>query len=464
MNAPLRVVFYAVNGTGVGHVTRLLSIARWLRRYAAALGRKIECWFLTSSEADSLVFSEGFAAFKIPSKTIVAETGIDRIAYRALAKQWIWHTLALLRPDLLVVDTFPRGSFGELLGALDLCRNKAFVYRPVRNEVAARADFQSMLPLYDLLLVPEVDAPVLAPKAMQSSIVHVGTVLSRERWELTPREEARKQLGISPEQRCVYISAGGGGAPEVSQHLAAAVHAFASDPRFSVVVGSGPLYRGPPLRGVTTMSGAAAEWSLAFDVAVAAAGYNTYGELMFAGVPTVFLPQSKLADDQGARAQHAVDAGAAVLLEDLSQIRQAAMTLMARAGASEAARSLVPENGARNAAAELLRLVVPPRDVDVVESTLDDALMASLPRATELDILRLARRLARGCEDDMAEAIEATRRLFALAFESTEGASMTSTELRRAIEAVSMAGAEPASIKKRAAAVAKTLGLQKPRS
>ena len=28
----LRVVCYAVNGTGVGHVTRLLAIARWLRR------------------------------------------------------------------------------------------------------------------------------------------------------------------------------------------------------------------------------------------------------------------------------------------------------------------------------------------------------------------------------------------------------------------------------------------------
>src|SRR6185369_13929723 len=106
-----------------------------------------------SSEAEALVFSEGFAAFKIPSKTIVAETGIDRTAYVALAKQWIWHTLGLLRPDLLVVDTFPRGSFGEMLGALDLCRHAAFVYRPVKPEVAARPDFQAMLGVYDLLLV-----------------------------------------------------------------------------------------------------------------------------------------------------------------------------------------------------------------------------------------------------------------------------------------------------------------------
>ena len=83
----LRVVCYAINGTGVGHLTRLLAIARWMRRYAAALGKKIEIWFLTSSEADGLVFAEGFAAFKVPSKTIVSEAGIDRTTYLALAKQ-----------------------------------------------------------------------------------------------------------------------------------------------------------------------------------------------------------------------------------------------------------------------------------------------------------------------------------------------------------------------------------------
>ena len=27
----LRIVLYSVNGTGLGHVTRLLAIARWLR-------------------------------------------------------------------------------------------------------------------------------------------------------------------------------------------------------------------------------------------------------------------------------------------------------------------------------------------------------------------------------------------------------------------------------------------------
>ena len=406
----LRVVCYAVNGTGVGHITRLLAIARWLRRYAAALDQKLEIWFLTSSEADGLAFAEGFAAFKIPSKTIVAEVGIDRTTYVALAKQWVWHTLGLLRPDLLIVDTFPRGSFGELLGALDLCRHTAFVYRPVRREVAGRPDFQAMLPLYDLVLVPEKSAPVIVPPQVEGRLLHVGPVLGRERWELLPREVARAQLGVPARARCVYVSAGGGGDRDARALIEGTVRALAADEAIHVVVGAGPLYRGQPFPGVTIVPGRAAEWSLAFDAAVCAAGYNTFGELMFAGVPTAFLPQTKLADDQAARAQLAVESGAGTMLEpgwDGERIHRAVADLLDRPEARDAAGALVPENGARVAAAELLRLLCPAASVDLAEAALDDARLGRLAEGTrELDVLSLAPRLARGCEHELGMAID----------------------------------------------------------
>ena len=370
---PLRVVCYAVNGTGVGHITRLLSIARWLRRYAKALDRKIEVWFLTSSEADGLVFAEGFASFKIPSKTIVREAGIDRTTYLALAKQWVWHTIGLLRPDLFIVDTFPRGSFGELLGALDLCKHTAFIYRPVKSAVAERADFQAMLALYDLIVVPEAEADVLTPPSVKDRVVHVGPVLSRERWELLPRDEARERLGITdPGKRVVFVSAGGGGDHNAEEELARTVAALSKGTELALVVGTGPLYRGRAFSNVTALSTRAAEHMLAFDAAVCAAGYNTFGELMFAGVPTAFLPQEKLADDQRARAELAVRRGAASMLEDDSDVLAVVRELIAREGARAAAQSLVPENGARIAAAELLRLCVPAAAVDEAEASFDD--------------------------------------------------------------------------------------------
>jgi predicted glycosyltransferase len=100
MGAP-RFLFYAVNGLGLGHVTRLLSIARALKR----LSPEAEVLFLTSSEADHVIYREGFAAVKLPSKTIRERCGLRKGSYLKLVQTVTWNTLAAFDPDVLVVDT-----------------------------------------------------------------------------------------------------------------------------------------------------------------------------------------------------------------------------------------------------------------------------------------------------------------------------------------------------------------------
>ncbi|MFN7974385.1 MAG: glycosyltransferase, partial [Acidobacteriota bacterium] len=401
MARTLRIVNYAVNGAGVGHLVRLIAINRWIRRYAWHAGVRPEIYFLTSSEADGLLFTEGFASFKMPSKTSVAETGIDKLAYLALAKQWVWHSLGLLRPDILVVDTFPRGSFGELLSALDLCRHRAFVYRPLKAAFAARPDFQAMLPLYDAIVVPEhAGADVTIPDEARGRVRFVGPVMARERAELLARGEARARCGVREGCVVVYLSAGGGGDPGAAETLAALVDALAADETLHLVVGAGPLYRGQPFAGsrLTWLpTGLAAELMGAFDAAICASGYNSYHELMHAGVPAIFLPQAKVADVQGERARRAVDAGAAVMLDpgsDARAIRSALGELREKLPeAAAAARALVPRNHARDAAAEILRLALSPGEVDAAEEAVSDAVLeaerAGIPAEASIETMRL---------------------------------------------------------------------------
>jgi predicted glycosyltransferase len=377
----IRVVNYAVNGSGIGHLVRLTAISRWLRRYAPWAGIRLEVWFLTSSEADGMLLGEKFASFKMPSKTVVGDANIDKLAYLALAKQWVWHALGLLRPDLLVVDSFPRGSFGELLSALDLARHKAFIYRPVKDDFGARADFQAMLPLYDAILVPEHEAaaPVVVPAAARGRLRHVGPVLLGERAELVPRAEARARLGVPDDKLAVYVSAGGGGDPGAERQLLGTVEALRALPDLHVVVAPGPLYRGRWVQGagVTWVpQGTATPWLGGCDLAVAAAGYNTWNELMHAGVPAVFLPQDKVADEQARRAARAVAAGAAFAAgDDLAAALAPLRDPETRARASAAARALVPANHARTAAAELLRLVASEHEVDVAVAAAGDGVL-----------------------------------------------------------------------------------------
>lgn len=428
MSRTLRIVAYAVNGSGVGHLTRLHAIARWIRRYALLLGVRPEIWFLTSCEADGILFADRFPSFKLPSKTVVGESGHDKLVYLGLAKQWVWHSLTLLRPDLLVVDTFPRGAFGELLSALDLCRKKAFVYRPTKASFAARADFQAMIPLYDLVVVPEHEeqAQVQVPDAARGRLRFVGPIVSRDAVELLDRDAARAELGITTmggDRLAVLVSAGGGGDPNAERHLERVHAALAGDERVHLVLAAGPLYRGRPIRGprVTWIeSPALAARMRAFDLAICAAGYNTFHELMLAGVPTLFVPQPKVADEQDRRADRAIAAGAAATL-DLSSdeaIRAAVERFRdpdARARASAAGRALVPTSHARDAAAELLRLVVPAHEVDAVEELLDDEV---LRRAEDFELFATVARALAGSElpnaRDRDAALDLSERLRAV--------------------------------------------------
>lgn len=384
----IKIVNYAVNGRGVGHLTRLVAINRWIRRYAAYCGVRCEVYFLTSSEADGMLFAEGFASFKLPSKTLVKETGIDKRGYLALAKQWVWHSLGLLRPDLLVVDTFPRGSFGELLSALDLVKQRAFIYRPMKQSFARRPDFQAMLPLYDAILVPDEEevSHTIVPTAAKGRVTHTGPVVCREAVELREREEARASLGVAPDALCVYVSAGGGGDPTSEARLARALAAIAEIPGAHAIVGGGPLYRGQRQHGprVTWLAGERAiELMPGFDLAISAGGYNSFFELMFTGVPSLFWPQPKVADEQDVRVHRAASQGAArVLPEDcsLEHLRQELAELQdpaRRRAMSEAAQAFFPRNNARRAAAELLRRVLSPAAVEAAEEAVDDALLAA---------------------------------------------------------------------------------------
>jgi predicted glycosyltransferase len=355
----LRVATYAINGRGMGHLVRQLAILRWVRRITAVLDVKCECWVLTSSEADTLARREGFPAFKMPSKAMLRDAGIEPTRHLRLMRAWVLNTLAGLAPDLLLVDTFPGGSFGELVAALELAKHRVLVARRVREQFAQEDPYRGLLPLYEHQIAPDERGS--------------GPILIRERAELLSRDAARRALGVEGERRSVYVTLGGGG----DAAAAAVLPQLTSELRgrgWHVVVGAGPLYEGEELRGpgITWMARyCPLELFAGLDAAASAAGYNTFHELMYAGVPTVFLPQPRIADDQLARAKRAADAGAGRIAATLAEVAE----LLEAPGDPERARELVPQNGARAAALAALGTVLPAADLAAASSVLTPRLL-----------------------------------------------------------------------------------------
>ncbi len=355
----LRIVSYAINGRGMGHLVRQLSILRWMRRITALLGVRAEFWVLTSSEADTLARREGFPAFKLPSKAMLRDSGIEPHRYLALARGWVLNAVAGLSPDLLLVDTFPGGSFGELVSALEMAKHRVLVARKVRAEFAREDPYQALLPLYERQIVPDER--------------DTGPIMLREREELLDRRAARAALGLTDTRRAVYVTLGGGG-DEAASALLPQLTRKLTERGYSVVVGAGPLYQGQEVRGdgVTWMDRyCPMELFPGFDSAVSAGGYNSFHELMYTGVPTVFLPQPRIADDQSERAQRAVEAGAGRLAQSMEEVPG----LLDDPGSAEAARNLVPKNGAKAAALSALASLLPTADLALAAEVLTPSLL-----------------------------------------------------------------------------------------
>jgi UDP-N-acetylglucosamine--N-acetylmuramyl-(pentapeptide) pyrophosphoryl-undecaprenol N-acetylglucosamine transferase len=375
----LTIVAYAVNGSGLGHLTRMLAILRWIKRLAPLAGVTPEIYLLTSSEACAMALEEGIAAFKIPSKTVIKNTDIPKENYLRLAKQWIWHSIGLIRPDILLVDTFPAGTFGELFQALDGPKAKVLIYRAVKEAFAKQEAISALLPLYDRILLPEEagQPPREILPEISAKTKRVGPITLRSYEEMRPRADARKRLGIEGDELAIFLSAGGGGDPNAEKVLLSVIETLRSLSNIFLIVGGGPLYKGEIIRGknITWLSGFfASEDFLGLDLGISAAGYNSFHELLHAGVPTIFYSQEKIADEQFRRVEAASQAGAAFSLPVSEQGTFEKETLLGlieklreedtRKQMSEKARALVPKSAAREAAAQVLATLIPKRNIE----------------------------------------------------------------------------------------------------
>ncbi|MFP2903817.1 hypothetical protein ACLESD_01850, partial [Pyxidicoccus sp. 3LFB2] len=200
--AALHWLIYALGG-GMGHLTRASALAR----RAAQGGHAVS--LLTNSSFASGLPLEDVLGPGVQVRQL--EATLDKRTVRDIVAGW----LADGRPDVLVVDTFPRGLGGELVALLPgLEARKVLVHRDLNPVYVKRFDVASAVEAFDLLLLPGEDAPFSAhPRAVRTA-----PWLLLEPEELLPRAEARLRLGVPVgDSRPVVAVMGCGQASEVEE-------------------------------------------------------------------------------------------------------------------------------------------------------------------------------------------------------------------------------------------------------
>ena len=297
----MRVLFTTSNGTGLGHLTRSMAIAR-------RLGDGVEPLFLTLSAAAPVVERMGFAVEYVAAYATPASGNDYRWSRRLRAR--LRAAIAEAEPGVVVFDgTHP---YEALLGALPADALAVWCRRPLWKAGSSR------IPLgregaFDAVLEPgelaesEDRGPTVAARGRAH---RVAPIVLCERSELLSRADAAAALGLDPGATNVLVNLGQGA--EVSEAGARCLRRLAGADGVRVAALSSALAAlGEVPEGVVRLEATypMSRYFAAFDAAVAAAGYNAFHELIALGVPSLFVPMERDTDDQPARARWAEAAG-----------------------------------------------------------------------------------------------------------------------------------------------------------
>jgi UDP:flavonoid glycosyltransferase YjiC (YdhE family) len=344
-----RILFFNITGSGLGHLSRCLAYARRLQGRAKPV-------FLSLASALEIIHSMGFEAdyFVSPFWSCSHINAWNReLAMR------VGLMLEEVQPDVAVFDgTWP---FHGFMHACDVTG----VPRVWSNRGLHKSDFEPV-PVkesaFDLVIQPgEIGAAFKIERSRSPGRkVTTPPVTLLRPDELLNRTEARDALGLPRNGKLALFSLGPGNLKDVSDIARGLVDAMRGH-GLTIVWARAPI----SVRDVALPEDVVpisvyplVRYMRGFDVFAGAAGYNTCCEILQAGVPSLLVPNTLLADDQARRAGM-LAAHAPVVIsacETAEERSEAVLRLLDMAGESPRTMPAIDLDGAERAADEILAL------------------------------------------------------------------------------------------------------------
>jgi predicted glycosyltransferase len=394
------VMFYCHNGLGLGHLSRLHTLARYLRTRWPGMSQL----FVASSAAlPKLALMEDAEYIKLPTVVRVApeETEgayparflpLSAAAIRDMRRDMILSIAQHLEPDALIVDHRPAGVDGELVPALRYWKDRSartrlvLGLRDIPNDAPrarlmwSRCGAMELLEdFYDLILVygqPDIFDLVtefaLTPRIADKTR-YVG-YLRRQPGDRTI-EHIRSQLDTETSKLVLGMVGGGADGYDLLRVMLEAVSLPSSVP-FETLLVAGPEMPAEDRQGLREMARTRssvrimdyvddlASYVAAADVVVSRAGYNSVCEILSFERPAVLVPRVEVKGfeanpEQRLRAEalsqrglvrmiHPAELTPGRLLQEVNALLEPASTMR---------RSSVNLNGLPAVAAELGRIL-----------------------------------------------------------------------------------------------------------
>lgn len=311
------VLFATSNGAGLGHLTRALSIAKELSNNTHAA-------VLTLSTAFKRASGNGMPVYYFPS---AEKARSSQRHWNDVFRRYFAHLLAELRPSVVVFD-----GVAVYQGITDACR--AFGIQLVwlqrgcwKAEVDAhsttRHNAQSVC---DHVIVPGdygCDETVDCGPGVTTD--HVSPIVLVDKQQLSTKTQAKEALGLDQDKHYILVNLGGSLIGDTRALIDAVTDATSeTNELWKVALLRSPLadeLESDPKVEVLEYY-PIAKHLRAFDIVVAAAGYNAVQEVVVAQVPNILVPNlNTRTDDQLKRAENAATGGWSLLGTSPKQLK-----------------------------------------------------------------------------------------------------------------------------------------------
>jgi predicted glycosyltransferase len=299
-----RILIYAINGTGMGHLNRTLVLARAAREYDAS----VEILFAVASPMFGLVANAGFPVIKVLDRS-------HALGAHACCSNRKFHLNAVFepliqsfRPSAFVVDLtidarlFRTASEAGARVAAILRKPRPSALWGLALDPGSRGVDRFLLPH------PEEEFAVQdLPLNLRGRGRQLGAVVKTINPDRVQAMTAKYKHGSRP---LVVAAVGGGGYDESRRTVAVVEEAAALTPQLDWVIIYGPFFSEQLPSGEGThvrrlrFEPELFELNAAADVVVCNAGYNTITELETLGRPAIVIPVKGTGrDDQLERAK-----------------------------------------------------------------------------------------------------------------------------------------------------------------
>jgi hypothetical protein len=313
-----RILFVATNGIGLGHITRLMAIAE-------RMSCDVEPIFFTRSAGSALLNQRGHATDYIPW---TVKVGVTDESWNRAYGQELLATIENLDIAAVVFDgTYP---FRGLLAVESIRPDLAWVWVRRALWVNGQPLDETLQQHFHMVIEPgelahdEDHGPT---SRMPAPAHRVSTILLNDPRTGLSREDSAARLGADPGKFTVAIQLGSQRNFDYEALPDLLVKELV-ERGLQVVKIENPLARPSEKKWPGVANSTCypiADCLSAIDLMITNAGYNSFHECVYGGVPTIFVPnESPEMDDQQLRAAyaHATGLGLRLRAAELGRVRE----------------------------------------------------------------------------------------------------------------------------------------------